>query len=179
MRALVLLPLLLLPPGCIRGTGLRRVALSEDLAPGDLAYFRAKAEACGGGLIEDFGVGIPFLFLPLLSRTRETHADAVRENRYHFHVEDDRGVGMFLLRTSATADYDEDGRNLSYRRSVSLPFGVLSTATGHAHRVGGGTAPTSAFSLLWGFLSTERTPFGRSWTIFWFPFVSADAAATG
>jgi hypothetical protein len=167
------LALLALLPACVRGGELRRITLSEDLSPGDVAYFREKAGSTGDSKIEDVAVGIPFLFLPLVSRSRETHANSVGEGRLHYHVEDDRGLGMFVLRASATANFDEEGRNLTYRRSVSLPFGVLSSATGHARAADGSAVPTSAFSLLWGFFSTERTPFGRSWTIFWFPIVSA------
>jgi hypothetical protein len=168
---------LLLPAAlaaCSTGGDIRRISLSADLTPGDLAHYREKAEAQGDDRkIEDSTVGIPALFLPLVSRSRETHADRIGEGTWHFHVEEDSGIGMILVRLSRTANFDEKGRSVSYRRGVSLALGVLDTATGHQRREDGAYAATSAFSLLWGAFSTERTPFGRSWTFLWFPIVSS------
>ncbi|MCI0586426.1 MAG: hypothetical protein L0323_06265 [Planctomycetes bacterium] len=158
---------------CSTGGDVRRISLSSDLTPGDLAHYREKAEAQGDDRkIEDWALGMPTLFLPLVSRARETHADRVGEGTWHFHVEEDSGIGMIVLRLSRTANFDEKGRSVSYRRGISLALGILDTATGHQRREDGAYAATSAFSLLWGAFSTERTPFGRSWTILWFPIVS-------
>jgi len=169
-HSLALLPLL---AACSTGGSFRRISLSSDLAPGALATFKAKAERAGeGGEIEDATIGFPSLFLPLVVRNHETHADRVAPDKWHFHVEDDVGLGFVLLRGRGTANFDEEGRNLTYRRGVSLLFGILDSATGHERRTDGAYAATSAFSLLWGALSTERTPHGRSWTILWFPIVS-------
>ncbi|HET6204067.1 MAG TPA: hypothetical protein VFI25_14850 [Planctomycetota bacterium] len=173
-KTLSLLASAALAAGCSTGGDFRRISFSSDLTPGDLAHFRAKAERAGeGGEIVDASVGLPLLFFPLISRSREGTADRVGPDRWHFHFEDDNGIGFFLLRASRTANFDEEGRNLSYRRSLALLFGVLDSATGHARRADGTYAATSAFSLLWGAFSTERTPVGRSWTILWFPIVSA------
>ncbi len=174
----IFLPLLLPAAlaACWTGGDVRRISLSSDLTPGDLAHYREKAEAQGDDRkIEDWTFGMPALFLPLVSRARETYADRVGEGTWHFHVEEDSGIGMIVLRLGRTANFDEKGRSVSYRRAISLVFGILDTATGHQRREDGAYAATSAFSLLWGAFSTERTPFGRSWTFLWFPIVSASA----
>lgn len=170
-----ILACLVLPlAACSVGEPVRRVSLSGDLTPGDLAHYKAKAKGAGDdGKIEDWTFAIPALFLPLVTRSRETHADRVEEGGWHLHFEEDNGIGMIVLRLSRTANFDDQGRNLSYRRGISLALGVLDSSVGHQRRGDGAYAPTSAFSLLWGAFSTERTPFGRSWTFLWFPIVSA------
>src|SRR5262245_36863709 len=177
-RRIVLLFLPAALAACSTGGDVRRISLSSDLTPGDLAHYREKAEERGADRkLEDWTFGMPFLFLPLFARSRETHADRVGEGSWHFHFEEDSGIGLVLLRMNRTANFDEKGRSVSYRRGVSLALGVLDTSSGHQRRTDGSYAATSAFSLLWGLFSTERTPFGRSWTFLWFPIVSASGGS--
>ena len=163
--------------GCATGD-YRRISLSADLAPGDLAHFQEIAErrkdSLEGKPIEDFIAGIPFLFAPVFLRTHETGVDRVPGTTGHFHVEDAFLTLFVLTQSIETANFGADGRNLTYESRNHLLLGLVSFSSGHRLRNTGTYGRTSSFSFFWGLFGMERTLHGRTWKVFWFPIVSGD-----
>lgn len=156
--------------GCASGD-YRSISFSSDMTPGDLAHYQAKATASSKERIEDYVAGLPFLFLPVIMARQECVADKVAENEYHYHFEDSYFFLLLVAGRVTTANFDRDGRNLSYDSRRSLLLGLFSSEAGHRLLKDNTLLPTSAFSLLWGLFGTERTASGRTWRIFWFPIV--------
>ena len=156
--------------GCARGD-YRSISFSSDMTPGDLAHYRAKAVESSKEKIEDYVGGLPLFVLPVILVRQECVADKVAENEYHYHFEDSFLFLLVVAGRATTANFDPNGRNLLYDSRRSLLLGLLSSGTGHRLLKDNTSAPTSAFSILWGLFGTERTVSGRSWRIFWIPIV--------
>lgn len=176
--AIPLVILALLPcVGCATGD-YRRISLSADMAPGDLAHFQKIVEwnkdSPDGKPIEDFVGGIPFLFAPIFLRTHETSLDSVAGTTGHFHVEDAFLTLLVLTQSIETANFAEDGQNLTYETRSNVLLGLASFSSGHRLRKNGAYGRTSSFSFFWGLFGMERTLHGRTWRVFWFPIVTGD-----
>jgi hypothetical protein len=156
--------------GCASGD-YRVISFSSDMTPGDLAHYRAKAGASKKESIEDFIGGMPFLFLPLILVREECVADKTPENEFHYHFENTFLFLLFVARSVTVANFDPNGKNLSYDSRRSLLLGLFASESGRRLLKDNTYAPTSAFSLLWGLFATERTVTGRSWRFFWIPIV--------
>ena len=156
--------------GCAAGN-YRTISFSSDMTPGDLAHYREKAAASEKEPLERFIGGIPFLFLPLILTSQECIADRIASNEFHYHFEDSLLFLILVAGRATTANFDQDGRNLSYNSRRSVLGGLLSSETGHRLLKDNTYGPTGSFSLIWGLFGTERTITGRSWRIFWIPIV--------
>ncbi len=148
----------------------RRISFSDDLTSADVAHYRAQAEKGSGDTtqLEDYSVGLPWW--PWIWRVREGDAARDEGGEFQYHFEDDWGLVLWVVGTNATANYDGDGRNLSWRKGQTLLLGSISNSSGEAV-VDGERRPTSAFQLLWGLFGTERTTRGRTWRLLWIPIV--------
>lgn len=156
----------------------RKIYLSADLTGADLAYFRQAAEEKPSNRVEGFLGGFPLLFLPVvLLRSHDVTVTRKAAQLESFHVEDFSG---FLLATATSreiANFDSEGRSLSYEsRSVFL-FGLISLSSGHRALVGQPVhARTGSFSLFWGLLGRESGPYQSNWQVCWIP-IHADSSA--
>jgi hypothetical protein len=114
--------------------------------------------------------GFPALFLPVLFRQSDGHADFVEGDGHYLHLEDLWAFCLLLVRTDWTANFDPQGRNLAWWRSHSLLFGIIRTGIGAESPPEERFAlPTSNFELLWGLLGIERTSRDSHWTVLWIP----------
>lgn len=158
-RSLALLALgaaLLAAPGCVSCALDRDVELDRDLLPGDVATFAETAGARGGEVL-DCSVGVPFLFLPVLGALDEGRADDVGGGRLHFHLERTRHVALVAYNRHETANFDERGRSLSYRRRWSAFLWALNGEESTRRAEDGGMERSSTHNVLWGLLAHRRT----------------------
>jgi hypothetical protein len=100
--------------------------------------------------------------------------DRVAGTTGHFHVEDALLTLFVVTQSIETANFAEDGRNLTYESRNHVLLGLVSFSSGHRIRNTGAYGRTSSFSFLWGLFGMERTLHGRTWKVFWFPIVSGD-----
>jgi hypothetical protein len=153
--------------GCTTGD-YRSISLSADMGGGDAAHFQSLA-AKGTNPVEDFDLGLPLW--PAICASRETTIDRRPGGGAFVHVEDSRGVGLYLLgQSSIVSNFELEGRNLDWSSSSSLLLGLVSSSRGERSTDQGRTRQ-SGFGLLWGVLLNVSTTDGESsWRVLMIPF---------
>ncbi|MEM7264225.1 MAG: hypothetical protein AAF488_19730, partial [Planctomycetota bacterium] len=144
--------------GCSSGD-YRRVALDENLTPGDLAHYRMEAGS-SGGKIEDYSGAFPLRLAPVFHRSHETHANRV-DGEYHYHSEDVFSTLLLVSNRIEVADHDNTGELLAHETRHKVLLGLFEFVSGVRKNSENKLQSTGGFSMLWSGFGYDRRTNGR------------------
>jgi hypothetical protein len=167
-RFIALLAAAFLCSGCVFGDPGRAFDRSQDMVPGDLAHFRAKAAGDGGSIV-DHTVAFPVFFLPLVLSVEEAEADRIAADTYNYHFEETYALGLVLGYRNEVAKFDEKGRNLTWHESRRLLLGLLTSSERNTRRLDDGSRlETSSYRFLTGIYGVQREGRKSRHRLLWF-----------